>query len=70
MSGKRLVVNPIRCDAYGYCAERAPQLITLDQWGYPIIADGPVPENLLDAAERVVKECPRQALRLEPQAEE
>ena len=38
-----LRVNPILCDAYGHCAELLPELITLDEWGYPIIADGPVP---------------------------
>ena len=30
-------VNPIRCDAYGMCAELLPERITLDDWGYPIV---------------------------------
>ena len=41
-----LRVNPIRCDAYGHCAELLPELISLDEWGYPIIADAPVPRRL------------------------
>jgi ferredoxin len=60
----RLVLDPIRCDAYGHCAELLPELITLDQWGYPIIQEDPVPEHLHAAAQRAVAACPRLALRL------
>jgi ferredoxin len=60
-----LRVNPIRCDAYGHCAELLPELIELDEWGYPIIADGPVPANLQRDVRRVVSLCPRLALVLE-----
>jgi ferredoxin len=60
-----LRVNPIRCDAYGHCAELLPELISLDEWGYPIIAEGPVPAELQRAARRVVSLCPRLALALE-----
>ena len=60
-----LRVNPIRCDAYGHCAELLPELIELDEWGYPIIADGPVPAALQREARRVVSLCPRLALVLE-----
>jgi ferredoxin len=60
-----LRVNPIRCDAYGYCAELLPELISLDEWGYPIIAEGPVPRRLARDAQRAVSLCPRLALLLE-----
>ena len=60
-----LRVNPIRCDAYGHCAELLPELIERDEWGYPIIADGPVPAGLQREARRVVSLCPRLALVLE-----
>jgi ferredoxin len=60
-----LRVNPIRCDAYGHCAELLPELIELDEWGYPIISDGPVPAALQREARRVVSLCPRLALLLE-----
>jgi ferredoxin len=60
-----LRVNPIRCDAYGHCAELLPELIELDEWGYPIIADGPVPAGLQREERRVVSLCPRLALVLE-----
>jgi ferredoxin len=60
-----LRVNPILCDAYGHCAELLPELISLDEWGYPIIDDSPVPGSLRRAADRAVSLCPRLALLLE-----
>ena len=33
----RIVVDPVACDAYGYCAELLPEAITLDEWGYPVV---------------------------------
>ena len=35
--------------AYGMCAELLPELIDLDDWGYPIVSAEPVPA-LLDHA--------------------
>ena len=63
-SGPRLVVNPIACDAHGICAELLPELISLDEWGYPIIDEGAVPHHLEDLARRAVSACPTLALRL------
>ncbi len=34
-------VNPIECDAYGYCAELLPELVALDEWGYPVVGGDP-----------------------------
>ena len=59
-----LVVDRIACDGYGMCAELLPELIDLDDWGYPIIRDGGVPDALLDHARRAVAVCPVLALRL------
>jgi ferredoxin len=61
----RLRVNPIECDGRGLCADLLPELITLDDWGFPIIAEGPVPEELHRLADRTVTACPRLALLLE-----
>jgi ferredoxin len=63
-----LRVNPILCDAYGHCAELLPELISLDEWGYPIIDDGPVPKSLRREVDRAVSLCPRLALLLEQRA--
>ncbi|HLI35791.1 MAG TPA: ferredoxin [Streptosporangiaceae bacterium] len=60
----RLRVNPIACDAHGLCAGLLPELITLDEWGYPIISEEPVPPELLRHARRAVAACPVLALAL------
>ena len=69
-AGRRLLVDPIACDGRGLCAEILPELITLDDWGFPIIRDGDVPDRLIAEAREAVRVCPKLALRLEstPQA--
>ena len=62
---ERLRVNPIACEAHGLCAELFPEWIALDEWGYPIIDDRPVPRTLEREARRAVSLCPRLALLLE-----
>ena len=61
----RLRVNPITCTAHGLCAELLPELITLDEWGYPIVDAKPIPRELLAHAKRAVTACPTLALLLE-----
>lgn len=63
---RRLRVNPILCDGVGYCAEIVPELISLDDWGYPIVSSHPIEiDTLLRHARRAVATCPRLALLLE-----
>ena len=58
--------DPIACDdGRKLCAEILPELITLDDWGFPIIRDGDVPDRLLDEAREAVRVCPKLAPRLE-----
>lgn len=64
MSNLRLDVDRIKCDGHGLCAEVLPELIELDDWGYPILRDGPVPLALEGHARRAVVDCPVLALRL------
>ena len=64
----RLRINPIACEAHGLCAEILPELIRLDDWGYPIIDESVVPPELLGLAERAVDVCPTLALVLEEDA--
>jgi ferredoxin len=59
-----LAVDRIRCDGYGMCAELLPEMIELDDWGYPILRPGPVPPDLLTLARRAVDVCPVLAIRL------
>jgi ferredoxin len=62
---RRVVVNPILCTGYGYCAEIVPELIRLDDWGFPIVNSRPIEdERLLQLARRAVATCPRLALLL------
>ena len=64
-TGARLRVDPIACDGRGLCAEVLPELITLDDWGFPIVRDEDVPLGLLAAAGEAIRLCPLLALRLD-----
>lgn len=66
MSESRLRVDPIACKGHGVCAEMLPELVGLDEWGYPILDTRPVPGDLFPLAKRVVSACPVLALRLGP----
>lgn len=76
----RLNLDPTFCDGVGVCAQILPELVTLDEWGFPILAAGPdsaktgferdrrsveVPGDLEHLAHRAVYSCPRLALHLE-----
>ena len=61
----RLRVNPIACTGHGMCAELLPEMISLDQWGYPILAIDAVPRPLAGHARRAAELCPTLALMLE-----
>jgi ferredoxin len=61
----RMRLNPIACEAHGLCAELFPERIVLDEWGYPIIDDRPIPAHLLVHARRAAAACPTMALLLE-----
>jgi ferredoxin len=64
-TGSKLRVDPIACDGRGLCAEILPELITLDDWGFPIMRDRAVPDRLHGEARETVRICPKLALRLE-----
>lgn len=61
---RQLRVNPIACEGHGACAELLPEMITLDEWGYPVIDPRPVPPALERDARAAVTACPKLALRL------
>jgi ferredoxin len=61
---KQLRVDPVACTGHGLCAELLPELVALDEWGYPILADQPVPRGLDREARRAVTDCPSLALKL------
>ena len=65
---RELHLDPTLCDAHGFCAELLPELIHLDEWGYPIFTSGglaaDIPHGLTSEAKRAVAACPVGALRL------
>jgi ferredoxin len=69
VSGRMLRVDMGVCDGYGVCAELLPELIRLDDWGYPVVADRAIPPELAQHACRAVAFCPRLALSLVPAAQ-
>jgi ferredoxin len=60
----KIVVDPIACEAYGYCSELLGEMVTLDEWGYPIVSGAPVPPHLVAIARKAARDCPRRALLL------
>ncbi len=59
-----LNIDRITCDGRGMCAELLPELLELDEWGYPIVRSAEVPPALLDHARRAIAACPVLAFRL------
>ena len=64
----RLTVDWLACNGYGVCEAAAPDLIVLDDWGYPILPDGPVPDTLSGQARKAINDCPMVALAWEKKA--
>jgi len=61
----RLRVNPVACAGHGTCAGLLPEMITLDEWGYPVVPGVPVPPRLARQARQAVRDCPALALLLQ-----
>ena len=53
-----IAIDRIKCDGHALCAEILPELVRLDDWGYPIIAPGPIPPQLMPLAQRAMESCP------------
>lgn len=51
------------CKGRGLCHEVLPEIIDLDEWGYPIIT-GQITDKLLEDAREAVRVCPQLALRI------
>jgi ferredoxin len=65
----RLRINPIACEGHSLCVELLPELIRLDDWGYPILDEAAVPPSLIGLARRAVDVCPTLALLLDEEEE-
>lgn len=64
---RRLAVDWLQCAGHGVCAELLPELVDLDDWGYPVVR-GEVTDELLPHARLAVGACPALALSLRPGA--
>jgi ferredoxin len=60
----KLEIDWTRCDGHGLCSAVLPERITRDDWGYPVIADLPMPTPEVRSVRRAVSLCPALALRL------
>jgi ferredoxin len=61
---QRLRVDWPQCKAHGLCAEIAPEVINLDEWGYPVFDFGALSSADNAIARKAVQVCPTLALRL------
>jgi len=53
-----------RCRGHGVCSAALEELITLDEWGYPVLTGQEVPDHLHAAARMAQWTCPAAALRV------
>ncbi len=60
-----IAVDAALCQGYGLCAEQAPDLVDLDDFGYSAVkGDGAVPTDREDAALAAIDICPVKAIRV------
>ncbi len=62
----QLHVDPVACDGIGMCAQLAPDVVSLDTWGFPVVPRDPLSPGESKQAARAVAGCPRRALLLVP----
>lgn len=61
----KVQVDSTKCDAYGLCAEKSPELFELDDFGYAIARnDGTVREGHEAEARAAIGVCPVSAIRI------
>jgi len=53
-----------QCKAHGLCHEIAPEMIHLDEWGYPLFDGRPLRGDDLSRVRKAAQVCPTLALRL------
>lgn len=58
-------INPIACEAHGLCVELLPELLRVDDWGYPMLDTPAVPPALESLARKAESACPTLAIVIE-----
>ncbi|GAB2837765.1 NADH-quinone oxidoreductase subunit NuoF family protein [Actinoallomurus bryophytorum] len=69
-TGLRMTVDWTRCAGHGLCKHLVPELIQLDEHGFPVISNAGVPRRLVGDARQAIEMCPALALRLGDSAAE
>jgi ferredoxin len=64
MSQQRLEVDWSQCVGHLVCVDLLPELIGVDDWGFPMLPERPIPRHLIRHARRAKAACPALALRL------
>jgi ferredoxin len=62
----RVTVDRDRCSGHARCAAFAPEVYRLDEEGYSVADDQPVPPGWERAAELGARACPEQAITVTP----
>jgi ferredoxin len=63
----RIRLDRTICDGFGTCAQHAPDLFSLDDWGYAsLVGDGTVPPGDEDDVHRAILYCPVHAITVLP----
>ena len=60
----RLYLDYAACSGHGLCADLLPELVEMDEWGFPILRSDAVGPDLRPLARRAAAACPTLALRL------
>ncbi|MGV0794442.1 ferredoxin, partial [Mycolicibacterium sp. XJ1819] len=58
----RVRIDPAKCTGHGQCAANAPEVYELDDLGYAVPMDGPVPDGLEAQAKLGAGACPERAI--------
>jgi ferredoxin len=61
----RVRVDPIRCTAFGFCAEFCPELFTLDEWGYAWLKEPSAGPEISGTIRETARLCPTGAILIE-----
>ena len=60
----RIKLDRTVCDGFGVCGTHAPELFSLDEWGYATLVDrtGTVPPRLAAQVRQALVSCPVRAI--------
>ena len=64
MAAPALQLEAASCDGVGMCALVAPDVVTLDSWGFPVVDDAAAASRTRQA-KAAARACPHRALRVE-----